>query len=175
MVASYSLSLRNTSTAEVCAALNEVRFPYEVAIYGCKNNFNFGAILRTGNAFLCKRYYAIDIDWYYKRAAMTAHRFEKQNIVKCSTDEFTSLAEGRNVVAFEKRDGLNPVAIQDFIYPKNPILLFGNEDTGVPEELLNISKHIVSIPMYGTIWDLNIALACGIAMNDFVSKHTRKT
>lgn len=174
MAAPYALALQNTSTKEVCDALNEVRFPYEVAVYGSKNAFNFGAILRTGNAFLCKRYYAIDIDWYYKKAAMTAHRFERQNVVKCSMDEFIEQTAGRNIVAFEKREGIETESINDFVYPVNPILLFGNESDGVPNQLLSVASRIVSIPMYGTIWDLNIALAAGIAMHHFVAQHTKK-
>ena len=172
MSAPYALSLRNIPTNEVCAALDEVRFPYEVAVYGSKNGFNFGAVLRTGNAFLCRRYYSIDMDQYYERAAMTAHKYEKHNIVKCSTSEFLEKTADRNIVAFEKRDGVESASIYDFKFPENPILLFGSETDGVPAELLARANHIVSIPMYGTIWDLNIALAAGIAMHTVVKQLT---
>ncbi len=173
MTAPYALALKNTPTAEVVAALNDVRFPYEVAIYGTENGFNFGAVLRTGNAFLCRRYYAIDMDAYYRRAAMTAHKYEKGNIDKCSTTEFLERTAGRDIVVFEKREGVETVALTDFVFPRNCILLFGNEKTGVPAALLERANHVVSIPMYGTVWDLNIALAAGIAMHAVVSQFTR--
>jgi tRNA G18 (ribose-2'-O)-methylase SpoU len=166
--------IKNSTTEETINKLNAIRFPYDIAIASSKNAFNFGAILRTGNSFLVRKYYAIDIDRYYKKAAMTTHKYERHSVIKCSTAEFVENQKGRNIVAFEKRDGVVSVPLPEFVFPENPILMFGNEDDGISPELLSIATHTVSIPMFGTVWDLNVATAAAIAMYSFMTQYKNK-
>ena len=37
---------------EICDALDEVRQPVSIAIYGSKNEFNIGGMIRTAHNFL---------------------------------------------------------------------------------------------------------------------------
>lgn len=157
---------------EIMAELQLLRHPVEIACFGTDNHFNFGAIIRTAHCFLARKMYAIDIEWYYKKAAMTALKWEKQNIIKCSLNEFLEQTKDRNIVAFERRPGMKSEDIRTFSYPDNPILLFGNEREGVPDILLERADHICSIPCFGFVNDLNISVAAGIALNDFITKYT---
>lgn len=158
---------------EVLQTLSEIAHPVEVAVWGSENSFNFGAIIRTCHNFLVRKMYAIDMDWYYKKAAMTALQWQKQNINMMSSEEFLRGTTNRNIIALERRENLDTQDIRCFEYPENPILLFGSEKTGVPEELLQSAKNIVSIPVCGFVLDYNIATACGIVLYDWYSKYTR--
>lgn len=164
--------LSDFTKEEIKAELNLLRHPVDVAIFGTKNGFNLGAIIRTAHFFLAQTIYAIDIEWWYKKAAMTALKWEKENIVRCSMDEFLKQTSDRNIVAFERRPGMESEDIRGFKYPKNPILLFGDEGEGVPDPLLKRADRICSIPCFGFVNDLNISVAAGIALNDFITKHT---
>jgi tRNA G18 (ribose-2'-O)-methylase SpoU len=160
--------LSDFSKEEIRETLNEIRHPFEVAVHSSENYFNMGAILRAGHSFLCRKFWMVDFDKFYKRATMGAHKYE--NIEKCTLNEFFERNVGRNIVAFEKRTGVESVDVQTYKYPENPILFFGSEKFGVPDDVIARAKTVVTIPLYGIHNDLNVAVAAGIGMYDFVSK-----
>lgn len=171
---SVAPNLAGFSKEEIRTALDEVRFPFETAIYSSENYFNAGAIIRTGHSFLCQKYWLVDFEQnkFYKKASMGTHKWE--NIEKVSLKDFLSLNKEKPIVVFERRAELTMVNIQDFDYPENPILFFGSEKHGVPESVIKQAHAVVTIPLYGIHNDLNISVAAGIAMNDFVSKFLQK-
>ncbi len=173
MSAPYAEYLNTLDKQEVINTLAEIRNPFEIAFFGTKNGFNFCSGIRTGHSFLCSKYYAIEIDRMYQKAAMTAFKWEKHLIDRCSIDEFLRKIEGRNLIAFERRCNLNTQDIRSFQYPDNPIFLFGAEDFGVPDRLLERANAIVSIPISGFALDLNMAVACGMVCLDWYSKYTK--
>lgn len=166
MSASYAYFVSSLPKEEVIETLDSCRRPVEIAVYGSKNYFNFGSILRLGHGFMVGGYYAIDIPDYYKKAAMTANKWEKSHIKKVSIEGFLEQTVGRNIVAFEKRDTLpkENTDLRFFDFPENPILLFGAEDFGIPEELLWRANSIVTIPVLGLTHDQNVANVCAIAL-----------
>jgi tRNA G18 (ribose-2'-O)-methylase SpoU len=158
---------------EILEALAEIRNPFEIAVFGSENSFNFGAIIRTSHNFLSKRLWGVDVSWYYPKAAMTARQWEKQNIHLVSIDEFLVQNKDRNIVAFERKNDLDSKDLRTFIYPENPILFFGSEKTGVPNAILAKAHSVVSIPVQGFVLDYNVATAAGIACYDWLLKHSR--
>lgn len=174
MAANYDEFVKSLPKQEVIAAIDSLRRPVDVAVYGSKNGWNFGAILRLGHGFLVSKYWAIDIPWYYPKAAMTAKQWEKYHINNVTENEFIEKTQGRNIVAFERREKL-PKENKDlmhFNFPENPILLFGAEDFGVPEKLLERADHIVTIPVMGLVYDHNVANAAGIGLYAWHCQYT---
>lgn len=163
--------LKDFTKEEIREALNEVRHPFEVAVYSSENYFNFGAIIRVGHGFLCRKFWQVDFTQFYKKASMGSHKWE--NVEKVTLAEFWEKTAGRPVIAFEKRPGLNCIDIRSFTYPENPILFFGSEKYGVPDEVLERAHSIVTIPMWGIHNDFNQAVAAGIAMYDWINKNVR--
>lgn len=155
---------------EIKECLNEIRHPFDIAVYGCKNYFNMGAIVRIAHNFLARDLYAVELNKFYKRAAMSGTKYE--NIHKQTLEEFCKMASERSIVSFERRPPeLTSEPLNDFVWPDNPIMFFGSEDDGVPDEILDASSNIVSIPVYGLLNDHNVAVAAGIAMYDWTCKH----
>ncbi len=159
----------NLTNPELKTALSNIRNKFEIAIYSSENYFNAGSILRTGHCFLCSRVWLIDFNKFYKKATMGTSKFE--TIEKTSLDQFISINKERNIVAFEHKFDVKSDDIRDFKYPNNPILFFGSEKTGVPSEIMDIAHSNVSIPMFGYHNDLNVAVAAGIVMYDFINKN----
>ena len=166
---------------EIIQALNEIAQPVEIAVWNTSNYFNFGGLIRTCHNFAVRKMWGIDL-WkdpespltkpYYKRAAMTAHKWMKQNIHCVTSEEFLSKVEGRNIVAFERREGIDSEDIRSFEYPDNPILLFGSEKDGIPDHLMVAAQSVVSIPVMGFCLDFNLAQAASIAIYDWTLKNT---
>jgi len=163
---------------EIIHTLNEIRHPVDVAVYGTGNYFNIAGIIRTAHSFLVKSIYLIDVehsnDPFYEKGTMGNHKYE--NISELNLKDFLDIAALRNVVSFERRPGvLTTKSSWDYEYPENPILVFGSEKFGIPDNIIEISDDVVSIPMFGINNDLNISVAASIAMYDWVTKFYKKS
>lgn len=168
---------------EIRSSLDAVRHPVSVAVFG-SNYFNNAAIIRTAHQFLVKEIILVDCPKFYKKATMGTHKWE--NITHLTLENFLcrfslipNSSDDRSIVVFERRLGLESEDLMFYSYPKNPILCFGNEKTGVPEEIINLAKihssqngknNIVSIPQYGLHNDLNLANAASIVLYDWIFK-----
>jgi tRNA G18 (ribose-2'-O)-methylase SpoU len=165
----FAPDLSDFTKEEIRSTLDEIRHPFEVAVYSSENYFNMASIIRTGHSFLCKKYWMIDFNQFYEKATMGTHKWEHTE--KVSLDEFFEKTANRNIVAFEKRHNLESVDIQNFVFPENPILFFGSEKFGIPDRVIERANSIVTIPLFGVHNDLNIAVAAGIAMYSWIEQH----
>jgi tRNA G18 (ribose-2'-O)-methylase SpoU len=158
---------------EIRDTLNEVRFPVEVAVWHTDNYYNFGAIVRNCHNFLVRSIHAIDVasdsGLMYEKATMGTHKYE--NIYRHSTQEFLNYIGDRPLIAFERRHGLVNEDLRYYSYPANSVLLFGSERGGVPDVLLNRADSVVSIPQFGIHNDMNLSVAVGIVLYDWVNKN----
>jgi tRNA G18 (ribose-2'-O)-methylase SpoU len=171
---------------EIKVTLDTVRHPVSIAIFGSSNYFNAAAIVRSAHQFLVQEIILVDCPDIYERATMGTHKWE--NITHMTLDEFCkrhsvwSSADNRSLVICERRPDLDSESLLYFSYPKNPILCFGSEKEGIPDELLALAEQhrtlcpewnsgqIVSIPQYGILNDLNLANAASICLYDWIAK-----
>ena len=74
------------------------------------------------------------------------------------------------LLSFSKKNG---ILLRSFKFKQNDILLFGREDTGLPNEIINQCDELISIYMpnkandrdqKGGVRSLNLSVACGIAI-----------
>lgn len=160
------------SKEEIRETLDEIRHPVSIALWGSENYFNAGSAIRTAHTFLIDKIYLIDCPAVYERAAMGCEKFE--NIIKISTQDFIDKISKTHtpIVAFERRADLIAEYLPNFVYPKNPILLFGCEKFGIPDELLEIAAYKVTVPQYGIHNDMNLGNVIAIAVYDWLIKNT---
>jgi tRNA G18 (ribose-2'-O)-methylase SpoU len=171
---SYNPDLSGFTREEICDALDEVRQPVSIAIFGSKNEFNIGGMIRTAHNFLVRDIHLVEVEWFYEKGALSTLKYEKRNLKRWSTlRSFIDAMSGQNIIAFERRIELNTKDIRSYRYPSNPVLFFGNEQYGVPDEILERANDIVSIPMLGLNNDHNVSVACGIVLYDWFYKNNR--
>ena len=108
-------------------------------------------------------------DKYLKRAGLdywplvTIYKYVNFN-------QFLKSKSAKRIISFSKKNG---IYLKDFKFQKNDILLFGREDSGLPERIIDKSDFLISIFMpnlqSGTfdkkgVRSLNLSVACGIAI-----------
>ena len=108
-------------------------------------------------------------DKYLKRAGLdywplvTVNRY-------INFEKFLEKKSPKRIIAFSKKNG---VYLNDFEFKKEDILLFGREDTGLPEGIIEKSNSLISIFMPNLespinnkkgVRSLNLSVACGIAI-----------
>jgi tRNA(Leu) C34 or U34 (ribose-2'-O)-methylase TrmL len=160
---------KGLSPEQVKAALEPRRFDFSVLVANLVYDFNLGSIIRTANAFLAREVCIYGRKKADLRGAMGSYIYE--NVIHLPDLEALdrhAAAGGWSVVCFEEVEGAEPLA--GFRWPERPLMVFGQEGPGVPEELRRRADFTVVIPQFGSIRSLNAGVAAGIAMYDWHAK-----
>jgi tRNA G18 (ribose-2'-O)-methylase SpoU len=142
-------------------------FGYAVLMQCINGDFNIGTVIRNSNAFGAEGLYYIGQKKIDKRSTVGTHHYTPVQFLD-SMEQVKALKERYAFVALEC--GIDSVAMPNFVWPKNPLIIVGEETAGINQELLDLCDHKVNIPMFGSVRSLNVGTAAGIAMNDFVTK-----
>lgn len=81
--------------------------------------------------------------------------------------------EGYNIVSAEITDGAIPISTYSFDYSSHNIMVVGNEESGVPPEILKNSDKVY-IPMPGVGYCLNTSQTANILLYEAVKKYERQ-
>jgi tRNA G18 (ribose-2'-O)-methylase SpoU len=80
-------------------------------------------------------------------------------------------ADGVQIAALEKHG--QSTSIHRFIPDERVCMIVGNEIEGVDESMLNLSDHVLHIPMYGKKQSLNVSVAFGIGIYSLTENQSR--
>lgn len=137
---------------------------WEVLLYNIRSGYNVGAILRTAD---CLGFQGVRLCGYtpgpdnaaVRSAAMGAEAWV--NAPSFPGWREALAGEDRPLIALETGPGSQD--IRRFDWPEKGILALGNEELGVPREILERAEAIVSIPLQGRKASLNVSQAFAIA------------
>lgn len=145
-----------------------------VAMLHSTHDFNLSNCIRSANFFGFREFFYIGgrRTWDRRGAVGVQHYIP---ITFCETvDDFFRLVDGRySVVALEnntKIPGKNVNNMFLFDWPKNPVILCGEEQCGISVDILSRVDHIVEVPAGGTVRSMNVGTAAGIAMASYIGK-----
>ena len=150
---------------QVFFALEKKRTPLEIAIENVEHDFNIGSIVRTANSFNVEKVHIIGKKKYNRRGAMCTDKYLKI-VHHSTTEDFLKTQEGRELVAIENN---TPRAkpLNDKKFNKNTTLIFGSENNGITEELLNRAQDVRFIESFGSTRSVNVGVAARIAMYEY--------
>lgn len=152
------------------------KFPLVVVLDNVRSMHNVGSVFRTADAFLVS---GIRLCGYTPRpphrdiqkTALGATETVSWQYAEKATDAVRKLKdEGYRIFAVEQVE--NSVPLQEFSYEKEEKLavIFGNEVTGVDAEVLTLCDGYIEIPQFGMKHSLNISVAAGIVLWEFVRR-----
>lgn len=61
----------------------------------------------------------------------------------------------------------NSIDLFDFKFPNKVVVVFGNEDKGIANEVLKLSDAVVQIPIRKEVDSLNVAVATAVVLSEF--------
>ncbi len=146
----------------------------EIALFEPRIPQNTGSIARTCAAFDIPLNLIEPLGFNLdnknlKRAGLDYWHLMKINIYK----DFKNFKEAKNekrILSFSKKNG---VFLREFKFEKKDILLFGREDSGLPNDVIQSTNKLISIYMPNKaseiikndgVRSLNLSVACGIAL-----------
>lgn len=136
---------------------------------------NVGTIIRTAVAAGCSGIFMASgtVDLYNEKTVRStmsaigkipiyAGLGEEDTLHLLSRPEFSVYAlTMENAVSYDTVEYISPT-----------LLIVGNEGNGISPALLELCKHRISIPMYGDIESLNVAIATALAMYKVAEKRS---
>lgn len=157
---------KGLSNEQIFDALNKTRLPLEIAIENVEHDFNIGSIVRTANSFNVSRVHIIGKKKYNRRGAMCTDKY-LEIIHHASVEDFLMAQKGRELVAIENNtDRAEPLNDKKFI--QDTTLIFGSEGSGITSELLEKAHDVRFIESFGSTRSVNVGVAAGIAMYEYV-------
>jgi len=141
-------------------ALFEPRIPQNTGTIGrscLAFDLSLDIIKPTGFSFEDKYLKRAGLDYW---ANVDVHLYE-------SFEQYKNTFSSSRIIALTKKSSNS---ISNLIYRDSDILLFGREDTGLPDKIINDCEKVAGIPMpggesklrTGGVRSLNLSVACGI-------------
>lgn len=161
---------KGLSVAEIKDDLNRSRHNFHVAIENFQHDFNIGTIARNANAFNAAGIHIIGRRHWNRRGAMKTEAY--MNIFHHETvADFIDWVKQNNLklIAIDNQKGskkLNNAKLE-----KGSILVFGNESDGLSKEMIEACREMVAIEQFGSTRSVNVGVASGILMYEFVRRN----
>ncbi len=154
---------------------NAKKVPLVLVLDNIRSMNNVGSAFRTADAFLLNKIYLCGI------TARPPHReINKTALGATDSVSWEYFEKSKDIISHLKQTGYTIVAIeqvdegiplQKFNPGENKLaLVFGNEITGIADEIINVADYVIEIPQYGTKHSLNISVSIGIVIWDVLFK-----
>ncbi len=148
--------------------LDMTRFPVEIAIENLERDFNMGTIVRSANAFNVRKIHIVGRRQWNKRGAMVTDKY--MNIeYHASVGAFALAMADQQIIAIDNVDSATELAKTE-LPARDLVLVFGSESNGLSDEMLAISHTVVAIEQFGSTRSLNVGVAAGIIMYDWLRR-----
>ena len=160
--------------------------PYAVCVLSLTGDLNVGMIARTACIHGASQFIIFGRRKYDKRSTVGAQNYMDVERVDGFEDGTNTLSVDKFLDAM-KENNLYPIAIEqdghpmemlnagdwielignEALDPPYPCLVFGNENEGIPEEILNECVTTLSLRQRGVLRSLNVSAAAAIVMHEF--------
>lgn len=153
---------------EIVAELDRRGVGLQIAIENLERDYNMGTIVRSANAFGVRHIHIVGRRQWNKRGAMMTDKYLHVHY-HASVTVFLAVVSRLNldtIVAVDNVEGA--VDIQTVEKRENAILVFGAEGPGLSDEMLAAADHIVMISQRGSTRSLNVGVAAGITMYEWL-------
>jgi 23S rRNA (guanosine2251-2'-O)-methyltransferase len=167
--------MRKLSTEEILRINSDTfnkspKLPVVVVLDNIRSQHNVGSVFRTSDAFRVESLFLCGItasppNREIQKTALGATESVDWKYFGTTMEAITHLLqENFQIIAVEQTD--ESIRLDQFVPQDNRkiALVFGNEITGVSEEILNSLDLSIEIPQFGTKHSLNVSIAAGIVI-----------
>jgi tRNA G18 (ribose-2'-O)-methylase SpoU len=160
--------LKGMSTQDIRDALRRTAHSFSVLMEHWHGDFNISTLIRNANSFNAKHVFYVGKRGYDRRGTVGAHHYVDLTHLK-DVDDIARLKSEYTLVGLENNIS-DCVPLPEFTWPRQSLMIFGEENTGISDELLELCDFKVSIPQWGSVRSMNVGTCSGIAMYDYTTK-----
>jgi tRNA G18 (ribose-2'-O)-methylase SpoU len=161
-------SLKHLSVPDIKNYCVEHSISASVAMINIGGDFNLSTVIRNANFFGFSSVHYVGKKKWDKRGSVGTHHYTPLYHHK-DEQSFISQCSARTIIAVENNIpeyAHKIVNLFDYKYDNisEPIFLFGEENRGLSNTILDRADIIISIPTYGSVRSLNVGTTSGIIM-----------
>ena len=163
-------SYKGKSVEMIKNDLDGKRNNFHVPIENFQHDFNIGTIARNANAFNAAGIHIVGRRHWNRRGAMKTETY--MNLFHHETvADFVNWARknGMKMIAIDNQKGAKN--LNEAELPENSVLIFGGEGPGLSKEMIEASEYMVEIEQFGSTRSINVGVASGILMYEFVRRN----
>ena len=174
--------MEKLSTKEILEQNLDRKTPHNLGnlkiwLHNVRSMHNVGAAFRSADAFgidsiLLSGYSPTPPRPEISKTAIGAEKYvdwEQVDNLKSTVKNLNQA--GYNIVGLEQTT--ESILLPDYLIPpkQNICLVFGNEVTGIDEDMIPFINDFVEIPQYGHKHSLNVSVTVGVALYAFLEKY----
>ena len=149
----------------------------KIILHNVRSMHNVGAVFRSCDAFgiselLLSGFTPAPPRPEISKAAIGAEKFVEWKQFEDESFLFRQVKNaGYHILGVEQT--VNSILLTEFTPPegKEICLVFGNEVTGVDDEIISHIDEFIEIPQYGHKHSLNVSVAAGVVLYGFLQKY----
>lgn len=154
----------------ILADLDTKRNNFSVLCTNIQGDFNVSCIIRSANAFLAKEVIIYGKKKYDRRGTVGTHNYTRFKHVRVDEDLDKIFSEFDVIVGIDNVENSKPINSYPWDKNKKTLICFGEEQSGIPADVLKRCNDILYIKQYGSVRSLNCASAAAITLYDYCSK-----
>jgi tRNA G18 (ribose-2'-O)-methylase SpoU len=159
---------RYWSVEAIKADLDKTRIDLHVAIENWQHDLNIGTIVRNANAFNVAAVHIIGKRQWNRRGAMVTDRY-LEIVHHPTVEDFVAAMRGRAIIAIDNQPGAESLSKTSL--PEHAVLVFGGEGPGLSSEMIQASERMVMIEQLGSTRSVNVGVAAGIVMYEWLRRY----
>jgi tRNA G18 (ribose-2'-O)-methylase SpoU len=161
-------SLKDLAIPDIAKYCHSTSIPASVAMINIGGDFNLSTMVRNANFFGFRSVHYVGKKKWDKRGSVGTHHYTPVYNHK-DESSFISQLSGRTIIAIENNipqysHKTSNIFDYGFDNTAEPIFLFGEENKGLSDWILDKSNIILTIPNYGSVRSLNVGTTSGIVM-----------
>ena len=174
-------SLKDLAVPDIAKYCHSKSTPASVAMINIAGDFNLSTMIRNANFFGFRSVHYVGKKKWDKRGSVGTHHYTPIYHHK-DEESFLMQLSGRTIIAVENNIpeyADKTVNLFNYTFDTNnqPIFIFGEENRGLSNTILDRVNVILTIPNYGSVRSLNVGTASGIVMGiyrNFVEARTKE-
>lgn len=153
------------------------KFPYVIILENIRSLNNVGSFFRTADAFRSEKIYLGGYTPTPPHREITKSAIGAERSVDWEkapdTLELVKRLKGRGYKLVAVEQAHDSIPLQEFSPDKGGkyAFVFGNEVSGISEDIMAVVDVCVEIPQFGTKHSFNVAVSAGIVLWHFVEKN----
>lgn len=161
-------SLKDLAIPDIAKYCHSKSIPASVAMINIGGDFNLSTMIRNANFFGFRSVHYVGKKKWDKRGSVGTHHYTPIYHHK-NEESFLEQCIGRTLIAVENNipeyeNKTVDLFDCEFDFAKDPIFVFGEENKGLSNFILDHANIILTIPNYGSVRSLNVGTTSGIVM-----------
>lgn len=162
---------KGRSIDDIVDTLDKRGVELEIAIENLSRDFNMGTIVRSANAFGVRHIHIIGSKQWNKRGAMMTDKYLHVHYYADASEFSKTRSDKKLLIAIENNVASEPLGSVSL--PLNAILVFGSEGEGLSGQMLASVDRVLYIEQTGSTRSLNVGVAAGIAMYQWLQDNKK--